>query len=79
MAGDPPEAVSLSQVWQKTLGAVPKQVTEMIRNWRIEILNYFFEHLTNGATEGFNAKIKLIIRTTYGFSNFQHPRARDPA
>ena len=63
------------RVWESRLSEF-KEVTEMIRNWQIEILNYFFEHLTNGTTEGFNTKIKLIIRTAYGFSNFQHLRAR---
>lgn len=51
-------------------------VLAMIKRWQAEILHYFRGWLTNGMTEGFNTKIKLIIRLGYGFSNFQHLRAR---
>ncbi len=53
-----------------------EEVLAMIQRWQAEILNYFSQWITNGRTEGFNTKIKLIIRLAYGFWNFQHLRAR---
>lgn len=35
-----------------------------------EICNYFTNRTTSGVTEGINTKIKLIIRQSYGFKNF---------
>ena len=35
-----------------------------------EICNYFNNRTTSGVTEGINTKIKLIIRQSYGFKNF---------
>jgi transposase len=34
--------------------------------WRTEILAYFATGLTNGRTEGFNNKAKLVKRRAYG-------------
>ena len=36
-----------------------------------EICNYFNNRTTSGVTEGINTKIKLIIRQSYGFKNFE--------
>lgn len=36
-----------------------------------EICNYFNYRTTSGVTEGINTKIKLIIRQSYGFKNFE--------
>jgi len=33
-------------------------------------------HITNGPTEGFNNKIKVLKRTSYGIRNFEHLRTR---
>lgn len=47
------------------------------RHWSKEILNAFkYGHITNGPTEGFNNKIKVLKRTSYGIRNFQHLRTR---
>jgi transposase len=35
-----------------------------------ETCNYFANRTTSGVTEGINTKIKLIIRQSYGFKNF---------
>ena len=35
-----------------------------------EICNYFTNRTTSGVTEGINTRIKLIIRQSYGFKNF---------
>lgn len=45
-------------------------------NWRKEILNAFQYGLTNGPTEGFNNKIKVLKRSSYGIRNFKRFRTR---
>lgn len=47
------------------------------RRWSREILNAFkYSHISNGPTEGFNNKIKVLKRTSYGLRNFEHFRTR---
>ena len=46
------------------------------RAWRKEILNAFKYRLTNGLTEGFNNKIKVLKRSSYGIRNFKRFRTR---
>ena len=46
------------------------------RNWYKEILNAFKYGYTNGPTEGFNNKIKVLKRTSYGVKNFSRFRNR---
>lgn len=47
------------------------------RHWSKEILNAFkYGHITNGPTEGFNNKIKVLKRSSYGIRNFEHFRTR---
>lgn len=46
------------------------------RNWRKEILNAFKYGYTNGPTEGFNNKIKVLKRSSYGIRNFKRFRTR---
>jgi transposase len=36
-----------------------------------EICHYFMSHTTSGVTEGLNNQIKLILRQSYGFKNFE--------
>jgi len=45
-----------------------------LRNWRIAILNYFADRLSNGFAEGVNNKIKLIQRRAFGFHKFDSLR-----
>lgn len=47
-----------------------------LRNWCFEILNYFSTKLTNGRTEGYNRKAKLIQRCAYGFRSFTNYRLK---
>ena len=47
-----------------------------ISRWLTEIVAYFDERTTSGVVEGINNKIKLIKRTAYGFTNFEHFRDR---
>ena len=46
-----------------------KKVARMLRNKRNLVLNWFVaeEHLSSGIVEGFNNKLKLITRKSYGF------------
>lgn len=46
------------------------------RRWSKEILNAFKYGLTNGPTEGFNNKIKVLKRISYGVRNFDRFRTR---
>jgi len=47
-----------------------------LRSWREEILNYFKTKLTNGRTEGYNRKAKVIQRNAYGFRKFENYRLK---
>jgi transposase len=54
-----------------------EKVAKTYRTWSKEILNAFkYSHITNGPTEGFNNKIKVLKRTAYGIRNFQRLRTR---
>lgn len=46
------------------------------RHWSEYILNAFKYGLTNGTTEGFNNKIKVLKRISYGIRNFDRFRTR---
>ncbi|ABX40952.1 ISL3 family transposase [Lachnoclostridium phytofermentans] len=46
------------------------------RHWGKEILNSFKYGITNGPTEGFNNKIKVLKRISYGIRNFERFRTR---
>ncbi len=56
-----------------------KQVQSLrktLMKWRKEILNYFRTRITNGKTEGYNRKAKLIQRKAYGYRNFENYRLK---
>jgi transposase len=44
--------------------------------WRTEILAYFATGLTNGRTEGFNNKAKVVKRRAHGYRSFVNYRLR---
>lgn len=46
------------------------------RNWHKEILNAYKHAYTNGPTEGFNNKIKVLKRVSYGIRNVDRFRNR---
>ena len=47
------------------------------RHWSKEILHAFkYKFISNGPTEGFNNKIKVLKRTSYGVRNFKRFRTR---
>jgi len=43
-----------------------------LARWWNEILNYFVERETSGFVEGFNNKIKVLKRRSYGITNLKH-------
>lgn len=45
-------------------------------SWREEILEYFRIRMTNGRTEAFNGKAKLVRKKAYGFRSFKNYRLR---
>jgi transposase len=47
-----------------------------LMRWRREILAYFATGLTNGRTEGFNNKAKVVKRRAYGYRSFKNYRLR---
>lgn len=53
-----------------------KNCITSFRNWYKEILNAFKYKYTNGPTEGFNNKIKVLKRISYGIRNFKRFRNR---
>lgn len=53
-----------------------KNCIRALSNWSDKILNYFDTGLTNAVTEGFNNKIKVIKRVSYGYRNFDNFRRR---
>ena len=65
----------LDQMANSTLKEI-KRLRYTLLRWRQEILNYFKTRLTNGRTEGFNNRAKLIKRRAYGYKNFNNYRLR---
>jgi len=63
---------------QMALSALPEIQTlrRTLMRWRNEILAYFASRLTNGRTEGFNNKAKVVKRRAYGYKSFRNYRLR---
>jgi transposase len=53
-----------------------KTFRRTLMRWRREILGYFGTGLTNGRTEGFNNKAKLVKKRAYGYRSFRNYRLR---
>jgi transposase len=47
-----------------------------LMRWRREVLAYWQTRATNGMTEGFNGKAKLVKRRAYGYRSFANYRLR---
>jgi len=45
---------------------------DTLARWWKEILNYFVDRETSGFVEGFNNKIKVLKRRSYGITNLKH-------
>ena len=55
---------------------VMKTLGKTLKSWSAEILRMFTIPFSNGVTEGFHRKMKLIQRRAYGFRNFENYRLR---
>lgn len=53
-----------------------QQCAKTYQHWAIEIRNSFEVPYSNGATEGFNNKIKTLKRVCFGMKNFTNFKAR---
>ena len=75
-AQDRDQAVArLDQWWQDVCQHGPQPFTRlrhMLTCWREEILNYFVCPITNGFAEGKNNRIKVILRSGYGYRNINN-------
>jgi transposase len=66
----------LDEMAKSTLKEI-KTLRRTLQKWKNEILNYFrCNRLTNGRTEGFNNKAKVIKRRAYGYRSFTNYRLR---
>jgi len=63
---------------QMARSAIPEIQTlrRTLMRWRREVLAYFKSGLTNGRTEGFNNKAKLVKKRAYGYRSFENYRLR---
>lgn len=71
------------EIWIKLLDSMAlskipeiQSMRRTLKLWTNEILNYFSTKLTNGRTEGYNRKAKLIQRCAYGFRSFKNYRLK---
>ena len=55
-------------IWRRLANTLSQWFVPIIRMWRFT--------RSNGITEGFHRKMKLIQRRAYGFRNFQNYRLR---
>ena len=53
-----------------------RSLAKTLTDWKEEILRMFRYTYSNGITEGFHRKMKLIQRRAYGFRNFENYRLR---
>ena len=77
--GDKQARKKLIEILDSMASSKIKEIQTLRRtllSWAEEILNYFKTKLTNGRTEGYNRKAKLIQRCAYGFRSFKNYRLK---
>jgi transposase len=62
--------------WLVSAKIILEGAANTLENHLPEIANYFLSRTTSGVTEGINTKIKLIVRQSYGFKNFNLMREK---
>lgn len=65
----------LDRLGESTLKEI-KTLRRTLISWKDEILQYFITPATNGRTEAFNGKAKLVRKRGYGFRSFKNYRLR---
>jgi transposase len=64
------------QQWLKYARLFFASIADTLDKHLPEIANYFLNKTTSGVTEGINTRIKLIVRQSYGFNNFDSMREK---
>jgi transposase len=62
--------------WLTSARVIFGKTAETIERHLREICHYFINRTTSGMMEGLNNKIKLIVRQSYGFKNFDLMREK---
>ena len=60
----------------ETFSPEPDKLGRTLSAWRTQITNWHRSRVTNGPTEAANNLAKLIKRTSFGITNFDHYRTR---
>jgi transposase len=67
---------NLAQQWAASLQPEIQTLRRTLLRWKHEWLAYFDTGITNGRTEGFNLKAKLVKRRAFGYRSFRNYRLR---
>lgn len=62
--------------WLSYADLILGSVAQTIRQHLEPICNYFISRTTSGVMEGINNRIKVILRQSYGFNNFDNLREK---
>ena len=66
----PSGAMRKMNKWLISARVILPSAADTLNSHLEEICNYFINRTTSGVTEGLNTRIKLILRQSYGFKNF---------
>jgi transposase len=72
----PNQAIKKMKRWLTSARVILGDAAETLNTHLQEICNYFKHRTTSGVTEGLNTRIKLLLRQSYGFKNFDMMRAK---
>lgn len=72
----PNQAIKKMKKWLVSARIILGNAADSLNKHLEEICNYFKNRTTSGVTEGLNTRIKLILRQSYGFKNFDMMRAK---
>jgi len=72
----PNQAIKQMKKWLTSARIILGNAAETLNIHLEEICNYFKNRTTSGVTEGLNTRIKLILRQSYGFKNFDMMRTK---
>lgn len=70
----PLNAINQMKKWLTSARIILGNAADTLSLHLSEICNYFKNRTTSGVTEGLNTRIKLILRQSYGFKNFDMMR-----
>jgi transposase len=70
----PAKAIKQMKKWLVYANIILGNAAETLKIHLLEICNYFKNRTSSGVTEGLNTRIKLILRQSYGFKNFDMMR-----